>query len=89
MRIIAGQYRHRSQQSRPGLDLHPTSDRLRETLFEVLAAVGSLSNSVWADLYAGTGAVGIEALSRGARRVYFVKDVNMTPEAIVKTALSE
>ncbi len=66
MRIIAGQYRRRSLQSRPGLDLRPTSDRLRETLFDVLAAVGSLSDSVWVDLYAGTGAVGIEALSRGA-----------------------
>jgi 16S rRNA (guanine966-N2)-methyltransferase len=72
MRIIAGQYRRRSLQSRPGLDLRPTSDRLRETLFDVLAAVGSLSDSVWVDLYAGTGAVGIEALSRGARQVYFV-----------------
>jgi 16S rRNA G966 N2-methylase RsmD len=66
MRIIAGQSRRRSLQSRPGLDLRPTSDRL-ETLFDVLAAVGSLSDSVWVDLHAGTGAVGIEALSRGAR----------------------
>ena len=67
MRIIAGQSRRRSLQSRPGLDLRPTSDRLRETLFDVLAAVGSLSDSVWVDLHAGTGAVGIEALSRRAR----------------------
>ena len=72
MRIIAGQYRRRSLQSQPGLDLRPTSDRLRETL-DVLAAVGSLSDSVWVDLYAGTGAVGIEALSREARQVYFVE----------------
>ena len=69
MRIIAGQYRRRSLQSRPGLDLRPTSDRLRETLFDVLAAVGSLSDSVWVDLYAGTEAVGVEALSRGAHQV--------------------
>ena len=73
MRIIAGQYRSRPLRSLPGLDLRPTSDRLRETLFNVLAAVHDLRDSVWLDLYAGTGAVGIEALSRGARQVYFVE----------------
>ncbi len=73
MRIIAGQYRSRSLGSLPGLDLRPTSDRLRETLFNVLASAGGLEESVWLDLYAGTGAVGIEALSRGARQVYFVE----------------
>lgn len=57
----------------PGLDLRPTSDRLRETLFDVLAAARDLSDSVWLDLFAGTGAVGIEAISRGARQVYFVE----------------
>ncbi|MGB8771430.1 MAG: 16S rRNA (guanine(966)-N(2))-methyltransferase RsmD [Candidatus Korobacteraceae bacterium] len=73
MRIIAGQFRSRSLRSLPGLDLRPTSDRMRETLFDVLAAAGDLRASVWLDLYAGTGAVGIEALSRGARQVYFVE----------------
>jgi 16S rRNA (guanine966-N2)-methyltransferase len=73
MRIISGQYRSRPLRSLPGLDLRPTSDRLRETLFDVLAAAGDLEESVWLDLYAGTGAVGIEALSRGARHVYFVE----------------
>src|SRR6202142_2133355 len=73
MRVIAGQFRSRPLQSLPGLDLRPTSDRLRETLFNVLAAVRDLSETVWLDLYAGTGAVGIEALSRGARQVYFVE----------------
>jgi 16S rRNA (guanine966-N2)-methyltransferase len=73
MRVIAGQYRSRPLRSLPGLDLRPSSDRLRETLFNVLAAAGHLSESVWLDLYAGTGAVGIEALSRGARQVYFVE----------------
>lgn len=73
MRIIAGQFRGRPLKSLPGLDLRPTSDRLRETLFNVLAASGELQDSVWLDLYAGTGAVGIEALSRGARQVYFVE----------------
>jgi 16S rRNA (guanine(966)-N(2))-methyltransferase RsmD len=73
MRIIAGQYRSRPLKSLPGLDLRPTSDRLRETLFNVLASSSTLEGSVWLDLFAGTGAVGIEALSRGARQVYFVE----------------
>jgi 16S rRNA (guanine966-N2)-methyltransferase len=73
MRVIAGKFRSRPLQSLPGLDLRPTSDRLRETLFDILSASGELAGSVWLDLYAGTGAVGIEALSRGARQVYFVE----------------
>lgn len=73
MRIIAGQFRSRPLKSLPGLDLRPTSDRLRETLFNVLASSGALQDSVWLDLYAGSGAVGIEALSRGARQIYFVE----------------
>ena len=73
MRIIAGEYRSRPLKSLPGLELRPTSDRLRETLFNVLAASSTLEGSVWLDLFAGTGAVGIEALSRGARQVYFVE----------------
>ena len=73
MRIIAGQYRSRPLKSLPGLNLRPTSDRLRETLFNVLASSSTLEGSAWLDLFAGTGAVGIEALSRGARQVYFVE----------------
>ena len=53
--------------------LRPTSDRLRETLFDVLAAARPLEGTIWLDLFAGTGAVGIEALSRGAAKVYFVE----------------
>ncbi len=70
--------------SLPGLDLRPTSDRLRETLFDVLAAAGNLQDSVWLDLYAGTGAVGIEALSRGAGRVYFVESVKKHARLLCK-----
>jgi len=73
MRVIAGQYRSRPLKSLPGLDLRPTSDRLRETLFNVLASSNTLEGSVWVDLFAGTGAVGIEAISRGAQHVYFVE----------------
>ena len=75
MRVIAGQYRSRPLRSLPGADIRPTADRLRETLFNVLTAGNPdvLAASMWADLYAGTGAVGIEALSRGAAHVYFVE----------------
>jgi 16S rRNA (guanine966-N2)-methyltransferase len=74
MRVIAGTYRSRPLRSLRGLDIRPTSDRLRETLFNVLTAGNpqALEGSVWLDLFAGTGAVGIEALSRGASKVYFV-----------------
>ena len=75
MRVIAGKYRSRPLRSLRGMDIRPTSDRLRETLFNVLTAgnPGALEGSVWLDLFAGTGAVGIEALSRGAKQVYFVE----------------
>ena len=63
-----------------GLDVRPTTDRLRETLFNVLAPV--VEDSVWLDLYAGTGAIGIEALSRGARMVYFVEASRKAAEVI-------
>ncbi len=58
-----------------GVDVRPTSDRLRETLFNVLTSGQplALADTVWLDIYAGTGAVGIEALSRGARTVYFLE----------------
>jgi 16S rRNA (guanine(966)-N(2))-methyltransferase RsmD len=57
------------------MDIRPTADRLRESLFDVLTAgnSGALEGCVWIDLYAGTGAIGIEALSRGAGHVYFVE----------------
>jgi 16S rRNA (guanine966-N2)-methyltransferase len=75
MRVIAGKYRSRQLRSLPGLDLRPTADRLRETLFDVLTAgnPAALEGTVWLDLYAGTGAVGIEAVSRGAGMVHFVE----------------
>ena len=76
MRVIAGKYRSRPLRSLRGMDIRPTSDRLRETLFNVLTAgnPAALEGSVWLDLFAGTGAVGIEALSRGAKQVYFVEN---------------
>ncbi|MGD0942109.1 MAG: 16S rRNA (guanine(966)-N(2))-methyltransferase RsmD [Terracidiphilus sp.] len=71
MRIIAGSLRSRTLHAPPGLATRPTSDRLRETLFNVLAP--RIQGSAFLDLYAGSGAVGIEALSRGATRVEFVE----------------
>src|SRR2546421_12054607 len=75
MRVIAGKLGSRRLRSLRGADIRPTSDRLRETLFNVLTAGNpdALKGSVWLDLYAGTGAVGIEALSRGAGMVFFVE----------------
>ena len=70
MRVIGGTYRSRRLIAPRGLATRPTSDRLRETLFNVLAP--RVEGAVFADLYAGSGAVGIEALSRGASLVYFV-----------------
>jgi len=71
MRIIAGSYRSRTLEAPAGLATRPTSDRLRETLFNVLAP--RIERASFLDLYAGSGAVGIEALSRGAATVEFVE----------------
>jgi 16S rRNA (guanine966-N2)-methyltransferase len=71
MRVIGGEFRSRVLKSVPGLDVRPTPDRLRESLFNILAP--RIAGVVFADLYAGSGAVGIEALSRGASRVVFVE----------------
>jgi len=70
MRIIAGAYKGRNLKSPPSLDVRPTSDRLRETLFNVIAP--RIQDSRFLDLCAGSGAVGIEALSRGASYATFV-----------------
>jgi len=71
MRIIAGTFRSRSLQAPAGLATRPTSDRLRETLFNVLAP--RIEGARFLDLYAGSGAVGVEALSRGAAQVTLVE----------------
>jgi 16S rRNA (guanine(966)-N(2))-methyltransferase RsmD len=71
MRIIAGTFRSRRLKSLKGMALRPTSDKLRETLFNVLGKL--VVDARFVDLFAGTGAVGIEALSRGARDAIFVE----------------
>jgi 16S rRNA (guanine966-N2)-methyltransferase len=90
MRVIAGKYRSRRLQSLPGLELRPTADRLRETLFDVLTAGNpeALEGTVWVDLFAGTGAIGIEALSRGAKMVHFVETSAPAAELIRKNLQS-
>src|ERR1700687_586652 len=72
MRVIAGTYKSRILKSLKGLALRPTSDRLRETLFNVLAP--NIAGSRFVDLFAGTGAIGIEALSRAAAEVVFMEN---------------
>lgn len=64
------------------MDVRPSSDRLRETLFNVLSAGHELEGSRWIDLFAGTGAVGIEALSRGAAYIYFVEKASKVARII-------
>jgi 16S rRNA (guanine(966)-N(2))-methyltransferase RsmD len=80
MRIIAGEFRSRTLHSPAGLATRPTSDRLRETLFNVLAP--RIQGAAFLDLYAGSGAVGMEALSRGAASVVFVERAEAALKAL-------
>jgi 16S rRNA (guanine966-N2)-methyltransferase len=84
MRIIAGKYRGRRLKSPPSLRTRPTSDRLRETLFNIIAP--RIEGARFLDLCAGSGAVGIEALSRGAAQVTFV-DRSRKMGALIKANL--
>jgi 16S rRNA (guanine966-N2)-methyltransferase len=80
MRVIAGEFRSRRLKSIPGLETRPTPDRMRETLFNILGP--ALKGATFLDGYAGTGAVGIEALSRGARHVFFLERSRPAVDAI-------
>ena len=80
MRIIAGTFRSRQLKSLKGLSLRPTSDMLRETLFNILGP--RVESSRFLDLFAGTGAIGIEAISRGAASVVFVEKHSATVRLI-------
>lgn len=71
MRVVAGKYRRRQLKSLPGSETRPMLDRMRETLFNILQ--NEVPGTVFADVYAGTGAVGIEALSRGAEFAIFIE----------------
>ena len=85
MRVIAGELRSRRLKGVPGLATRPTPDRLRETLFDILAP--RMEGAVFLDAYAGTGAVGIEALSRGARHAYFLES-NRAALAVLRENLA-
>jgi 16S rRNA (guanine966-N2)-methyltransferase len=100
MRVIAGIYRGRNLRSPPSMQVRPTSDRLRETLFNVIAP--RIQEARFLDLCAGSGAVGIEALSRGASHVTFVDrsrklcglveanlDLCRVPEEMTEVVMSE
>ena len=79
MRVVAGAYKGRRLKSPRGSDTRPTSDRVREALFSIL---GDLSGQRVLDLYAGTGALGIEALSRGAREAVFVESARRAADVV-------
>jgi 16S rRNA (guanine966-N2)-methyltransferase len=80
MRVIAGEFRSRRLKSIPGLATRPTPDRLRETLFDILQV--RIDGARFLDAYAGTGAVGIEALSRGSAHAWFLERNRAAIEAI-------
>lgn len=87
MRIIAGKWRGRTLEAPAGLATRPTADRVRETLFSMLASrLGSFEDLRVADLFAGSGALGFEALSRGAASVTFVENGSSAAEAIRRNA---
>ncbi len=71
MRVIAGRFRSRKLKSVAGVSVRPTPDRLRESLFSILAR--RIEGVIFIDAYAGSGAVGIEALSRGAKHVFLIE----------------
>jgi len=80
MRIIGGEFRSRRLKAVPGDLVRPTPDRLRESLFNILAPI--IDGKVFLDAYAGTGAVGIEALSRGAARAIFLEKHRAAAEVL-------
>ena len=80
MRVIAGKYRSRVLKGPGVLKIRPTSDRLRETLFNVLGP--AIEGSLFIDAFAGTGAMGIEAISRGASETIFLESYGKAVQLI-------
>ncbi len=85
MRIIAGTHRGRPLRAPRGMSTRPTTDRVREALFGIL---GDLDGMLVVDCYAGTGALGLEALSRGARRAFFIESGRQASAVIARNAES-
>jgi len=81
LRIIGGELKGRKLISVPGTDIRPTADRIRESIFNILA--GRVGGAVVLDLFAGTGALGIEALSRGAESAFFI-EINKRALSVLK-----
>lgn len=77
MRVIAGLARSMPLKAPEGMDTRPTTDRIKETLFNILQ--NQIPGAVFVDLFSGSGSIGIEALSRGAKRAYFIENA---PKAI-------
>jgi 16S rRNA (guanine966-N2)-methyltransferase len=87
MRIIAGEWRGRAIEAPPGRSTRPTADRVRESLFSMLASrLGSFEDLRVADLFAGSGALGLEALSRGAAAATFIEAERDAAAAIRRNA---
>lgn len=82
MRVIAGSARSIKLQTIEGIDTRPTTDRTKETLFNVIGS--NLYGITFLDLFSGSGAIGIEALSRGAKKTYFVEENKKAVECIKK-----
>jgi 16S rRNA (guanine966-N2)-methyltransferase len=82
MRVISGMYRGRRLKGPEGMELRPTGDRLKETVFNILGP--DISSAVVLDVFGGTGAIGIEALSRGAREVTFIENSPAAHRLILK-----
>lgn len=81
MRVIAGIARSLPLKSPKNLNTRPTSDRIKETLFNIIQ--NDIPNSVFLDLFSGSGGIGIEALSRGAKKCYFVENDKEASECIL------
>ncbi len=82
VRIISGKYKGRLLKLPRGEHIRPTADRVKETIFNILSSRVKFENLVVLDLFAGTGALGFEAISRGAEKVYFVDNHHRAVEII-------
>jgi 16S rRNA (guanine966-N2)-methyltransferase len=93
VRVIAGEYRGRRLSAPVGAHVRPTSDRVREAIFDILFSLGGVEGLAIVDLFAGTGALGIEALSRGASSVTFIdrdpRSVTAIRANLVSTGMAE
>lgn len=85
MRVIAGKARRLPLKTVPGLETRPTTDRIKETLFNILQ--NDIPGARFLDVFAGSGGIGIEALSRGARKAYFIEH-NRAASACIRENLA-